>query len=147
MALTSLTESLPCSISQSPMPTDPSTPPTLNPASGDLPASASPKRKIMLRKSPQRKAKTTVVVLRKPREGEAMAKVPSKTDEIMQRTASFDPSTEMLDHTFLGTMADFEDMEAKEEDAFDEEDGLGDGFDNVSRAASKKSKMSKASRR
>jgi hypothetical protein len=73
------------------------------PETSTLPQSRSPK-KILLRKTPVRKAKTQLVVLRKPQDGMHLTKVPSRTEQANMRTNAFDPTSEMLDHTFLGTM-------------------------------------------
>jgi len=75
---------------------------TEGPTEASLPQSKSPK-KIFLRKTPVRKAKTSLVVLRKPQDGMNLKKVASKTEELNMKTSNFDPTTDMLDHTFLGT--------------------------------------------
>lgn len=109
-----------------------------------LPQSTSPKRKLMLRRTPNRKAKTTFVVLRKPKEGEQVAKVPSKTDETIRNVEIFDPSTEMLDHTFLGTQHDFEEMDDNLDSVGEEGEEFGDALSKAASTRSKKSAISKA---
>jgi len=70
-------------------------------------SSGSPKRQYKLRSNKQKKKVSTVIVLRKPRDGEAVTKVPSRDEKVMLS----ETFPNERDYTYLGSVEEYNEVD------------------------------------